>query len=370
MGTKEEIRQTVQAITAAGTWNERVALVRQVPEEYGKGQHARVYAEVAASAYVPHLAPDFAYVHWRDDYELQTLEKAYEHAHRLTNGFARVDAKHLIATIGEQPTTVRIFRLLLGLTTQEFAASTKLVTEEVKNGKPLSNSAVKGLEGGRTPKEQEADIAAAVIDAGMRGVLFAGPHGDVRSKLEKPDTALGWESVRQFAAKGVPLPVLLHQRHYGGAFRQLLDATSSKRGNLLEDAVEDLFADSGIPFIRTGPSTHEKIIKEFGVTVRPAPDFLVPDATGSVRAILECKHANDGGTARDKASRFHALRNEGVRLGGVPVFAVLSGLGWRRATDALGPVVRDTDGRVFTGKTLDQMLTVDPFPFLERTGSS
>jgi hypothetical protein len=85
-----------------------------------------------------------------------------------------------------------------------------------------------------------------------------------------------------------------------------------------------------------------------------------------LRAILECKQANDGGTARDKAARFAALRTEAIRLGGVPLFAVLAGLGWQRTADTLGPVVRDTDGRVFTIRTLDAMMTVEPFGALRR----
>ena len=55
---------------------------------------------------------------------------------------------------------------------------------------------------------------------------------------------------------------------------------------------------------------------------------------------------------------------EASRLGGIPVFAMLGGVGWRRANDALGPVVRDTDGRVFTLATLPEMLTVEPMPGL------
>jgi hypothetical protein len=35
-----------------------------------------------------------------------------------------------------------------------------------------------------------------------------------------------------------------------------------------------------------------------------------------------------------------------------------------RTADALGPVIRDTDGRVFTLATLDDMMTVQPFPNL------
>jgi hypothetical protein len=106
------------------------------------------------------------------------------------------------------------------------------------------------------------------------------------------------------------------------------------------------------------------IAEKFGITVTPAPDFVIHDKPGALRAFLECKQANDGGTARDKAARFATLRREGTRLGGVPVFAVLARLGWRRTGDTLGPVVRDTDGRVFTAKTLEAVMTVEPLPGL------
>lgn len=100
------------------------------------------------------------------------------------------------------------------------------------------------------------------------------------------------------------------------------------------------------------------------MTVRPAPDFVVFEPGGAIRAILECKAANDGGAARDKASRFKSLRAEGGRLGGVPVFAVLAGLGWKRTGDALGPVVEATDGRVFTLATIHEMVAVEPLSAL------
>lgn len=87
------------------------------------------------------------------------------------------------------------------------------------------------------------------------------------------------------------------------------------------------------------------------MTIRPAPDFVIYDnrvqPNGALAALLESKLTNDGGTARDKASRFQRLRAEGTRLN-VPVFGVLDGLGWRRASDALGPVVEATEGRVFS----------------------
>jgi hypothetical protein len=111
------------------------------------------------------------------------------------------------------------------------------------------------------------------------------------------------------------------------------------------------------------------MVTRFEVQVTPAPDFVVYDKSDALRAMLECKGTNNGGTARDKALRFERLRDESVRLGGVPLFAVLGGIGWARVNDTLGPVVRDTDGRVFTVSTLHEMLTVSPFPSLVESGS-
>lgn len=132
----------------------------------------------------------------------------------------------------------------------------------------------------------------------------------------------------------------------------------------MEDPIEELFRSNRIPYVRTGAHDQAAIATRFGLTVRPAPDFVVFEGERTLRAVLESKQANDGGTARDKAGRFARLRQESQRLGGIPVFAVLDGLGWQRTADALGPVVRETDGRVFTLETLDQILTIQPFPSL------
>lgn len=363
MAVDARITARIEEIAAAETWNRRISLIRQIPEEFGKARHQEVYAAVAQAVYVAEIAPDFAYIHWRDEYELPAIERSYAKAFSLTEKFTKVDADELEVAIVAEREALRIFRLLLGFTTQEFAASGTIIASEL-GGKPLSNGLVKSMEAGRPVRGSAAKIAATVIDRAMRGELFPQRPGDVRSKITKPDTADGWRTVRRYATENVPFPIFLHQRHYGGAFRQLLDATSGKRGNLLEDAVEELFTLRGVQFIRTGPNTRGRIVDKFGLTVVPAPDFVIHDASESLKAILECKQANDGGTARDKAARFASLRAEGIRLGGVPVFAILAGLGWRRTGDTLGPVVRDTDGRVFTVKTLESMMTVEPFPGL------
>jgi len=359
------LEETVEAVAAAASWDARIALVRRVPETFGQAQHAAVYAAIAKKVYVPNLAPDFAYVHWREEYELAPLDDACRKAVELTKGFFTVEVADLRRTLHEEPTTLRIFRLLLGLTVQEFAAASK-IAEARGAGKGVTAPKVKDIEAGGASKEAVALCCATVVDGMMRGTLFGKPSGEVRSKIEKPDTMKGWETVQQYADEGVPLAVFLHQRHYGGAFRQLLDSTSTMRGDILEDAVEELFRSKGILYVRTGSHDQEEIARRFHVTVRPAPDFVVYEGQDVLKALLECKGANDGGTARDKADRFSTLRGEATRLGGVPVFAVLAGLGWRRTRDALGPVIRDTDGRTFTIPTLPEMLTVQPFPGLVR----
>jgi len=363
MPTAQEI---AQAVAAAQTWDERVALVRRVPEQFGTGSHAAVYAEIAKRVYSPSLNADFAYIHWRSEYELPQIEKAYTLARDGTDGFASVERETLARVIKSHPETVKVFRLILGFIGQEFAEACALVAETHALSK-VTKGTLKLIEGGGAVSEERAMTCAAVVDLAMSGSLFPrNPlDSEVRLKLDKPDTARGWESIRDYAANGVPLSVLLHQRAYGGAFRQLSDATSSQRGDLLEDPVEELYVQHGIPYVRTGAHNQASVQERFGLTVRPAPDFVVFDSrNATLRAILECKVANDGGTARDKAARFRSLRVEANRLGGVPVFAVLGGLGWRRTADALGPVVRDTDGRTFTVGTLGDMITVEPFPTL------
>jgi hypothetical protein len=229
----------------------------------------------------------------------------------------------------------------------------------------VSGSKLEGMERrGTAATADQALVIAETLTQIMAGTLFGEPPGDLRSKQDKPDTAEGWATVERLAAEGVPYSTFLHQRHYGGPFRQVLDATSSRRGDLIEDAVEDLFRQNGVPYVRTGSHNQAEIMERFEVRVTPAPDFVVFDDSETLRAMLECKGANDGGTARDKALRFERLRDESIRLGGIPLLAVLGGIGWARVNDTLGPVLRDTDGRVFTLATLLEMLTVAPFPSL------
>lgn len=361
MPTRE---QTVDAIAVALTWDQRVARIRQIPQHHGTDEHAAIYADVAKLLYVPHLAADVAYAPVLDFYELPHFEAAYGKLAAATEEFTDVTVECLTAAIHLEPTILLPLRTITGLLKKEFAWATRLVAEPL-GMRPLSENKVDSMErSGSVTSTAQARLAAETIDQIMRGSLFPDPPGAFKLKQGKPDTVDGWASVRHYATNRVPYALFLHQRHYGGPFRQVIDAASELRGDLIEDAVEVLFAENGIRFIRTGSHNQDEITARFEITVRPTPDFVVHDAAGNLRAMLECKLTNDGGTARDKALRYERLRDESVRLGGIPLIAVLGGLGWTRVNDTLGPVLRDCDGRVFSVSNLAEMLTVSPFPLL------
>jgi hypothetical protein len=96
-------------------------------EIYGLAQHQAIYASIAQRVYVPSLTPDFGYVHWREGYELEPILAAYQLAEAATDGFENVAAAQIACTIREHPTTLRVFRLMLGLTPGEFAEATGMV---------------------------------------------------------------------------------------------------------------------------------------------------------------------------------------------------------------------------------------------------
>lgn len=362
------IEKTVEDICSASTFDARIAEIRKIPGKHGTDDRPAIFARVARELYVPDLTPDFAYIHQLDFYDEPHFHRSYEAASKGTAGFTLTDEATLTACLFQSPESLLTFRVIVGLTRDEFAHATKMVDPAAG----LTGSVVDGVERlGTALTQVRAELIAKTLTEIMDGSLFGGASGDVHTKQDiKADTTSGWSSVEHFATHGVPYWRYLHQRHFGGAFRQLLDATSTKRGDIIEDAVEALFATNGVPFLRTGAHNQGDIADRFGLEVRPAPDFVLFDAASdTLMAILECKGANDGGTARDKALRFAKLKAESMRLGGVPVMAVLGGIGWQRVNDTLGPVVADTDGRVFTMSTLNQMLTVAPLPQLVGTAS-
>jgi hypothetical protein len=352
----------VAAVVAAQSWDDRVAEIRKIGDHVSRAQQRAVYAAVARAFYAPSLTYEFAEIAWPKHLTEQPLRDAYDRAARLTAGFTRVSDQELAAMLLEEPSTLQVLRLIVGFTHQEFAAATKAAAV------PVGEGALKTMERGGRPREAErVSVSCAVTVNRLLGGELYSPRetGTVQTKLQKIDTHDGWDSVREVAREGVPYWALLHQRLFGGAFRQLADAGGRAVGEALEDAVADLLDSGGIDYVRTGSSSKDKreVAERFGLALDLVPDFVIHKG-GALRAFLECKSISDGGTARDKASRFESYRAEANRRNGIPVIAVLNGKGWERASDALGPVVRDCEGRVFTPTTLHELLTVDPFPQL------
>lgn len=358
------VSETIAKIVDAKTWDKRIAEIRLIPQYHGLSEQHQIQAAIARLLYVPSLAPDFAYINEAEFYGQEYFDLVYGIASVATNGFMNISEESLTEILQKDPRTLLVFRTITGLTKAEFSHASKIVAS-ADGRDPLTSAKVDSMErSGTATTTNQAGVAAITLSRIVDQTLFGMPPAGLVSKLSKADTKDGWTSVQQYAKRGVPFSMLLHQRHYGGAFRQLLDATSTTRGNLIEDAVESLFKEKGVLYIRTGSNNQSAVAARFQIQVTPAPDFVVFDKLGVLRAILECKGTNDGGTARDKAHRFDTLRREAIRLGGVPLVAVLGGIGWSRVNDALGPVVRDTDGRVFTLSNLSNMLLVQPFPSL------
>ena len=85
------VNETVEAIVQAPTWDQRVAQIRLVSQRHGTAEHSRIFADVAREAYVPHLAPDFAYIHEAPFYEAPYFRAAYVAAATATSDFTVVD---------------------------------------------------------------------------------------------------------------------------------------------------------------------------------------------------------------------------------------------------------------------------------------
>lgn len=178
------IEQTADYIVAARTWDERVARIRQIPQRHGTNEHATIHADVAMLLYVPHLAPDYAYVPTLDFYELAHFQRAYDKLVAATAEFSEVTVDRLAAAIQAEPTILLPLRTMIGLLKKEFAWTTKLVAEPL-NMKPLSENKIDSMErSGSATSAAQARIAAETIDQIMGGDLFGDPPGQFnRSRI-------------------------------------------------------------------------------------------------------------------------------------------------------------------------------------------
>jgi hypothetical protein len=165
------VEATIEAILSAGTFTQRIQQIRLVPQRHGTEDHGTIYAAVARELYMPHLAPDFAYIHESSFYETEHFFAAYDAAARLTEGFTRVSEAELQAVLLQCPRTLLVFRTLLGLTKDELGVSTVPSSRSGDRSTPKPNNALPWLAAScrpfsrRTPNLSRARTSSTEVHA-------------------------------------------------------------------------------------------------------------------------------------------------------------------------------------------------------------
>ena len=285
-----------------------------------------------------------------------TFKKLYQVAEEHTHKFSVVDKDTIMRVLRSEPRTVIVFRMILGYTAGELAFmlqehyGEKIRKDDISVVEHLGNNAP------RTSLRRFMRAVPSMADfiyRAVKGEIPELPEGIdtalFRPRTYKIDTREGWESVEKAAKEGVSYADLLYQRYIGGAFRQVRDMSSSIKGDVLQGPLEKLFKEHGIPYYHTKP--RERI-----PNWELAPDFFIPN-TMSPEVVIEAKVTEDGGTARDKASRIEKLARI-AREKGVILIAVVDGKGFTRIRDALAPIILNSGGLVFSYSNLHEILDV------------
>ena len=347
-------------LRAAGSDPSPVARLQAVGVVLAKdGEDAEASRDLLTQSYLAHLSPSFHLVPRGDSmFAEDAFTEAYAVLAAGTDDFARVDEETLNSTLLACPAALAPLRMILGLTHNELAVAIRLHDPQSR----AAGGSLKNLERSARPKRPTAgrqrvieSIAGAVLAIMNRELLPVPPLAATHfhSKLDKRDTADGWESVQSHTA-GVPYAALLFQRYVGGVWRQVQDAYSEVKGDaVLEFPLRDLLDAHGVPYHRTkrGAAGAAETATRYGL--RPGPDFIIPDDSPTL--VVESKVAEDGGTARDKAARIQALVTAANERG-LRACALIDGKGWTERSNALCDVVLATQGRTYTLATIDQIL--------------
>jgi len=142
--------------------------------------------------------------------------------------------------------------------------------------------------------------------------------------------------------------MLLYERFLGRPFASHRDAVSESVGEILEGEVKRQLVQNGIPFYQ--PVRAERL-----PGIDQTPDFLIPSRE-SPRAVIEAKLAEDDGTARDKVTRVHRLREISDLGLGFAVIACIDGRGFSIRREDIKRLLMDTNGKVFTMATIGRLV--------------
>ena len=284
-----------------------------------------------------------------------TFEKGYQELKRRTDAFADFTTENVLQAVRTRPIAFIVLRCILGFTPPEWGY---LTTE--KYGVEVNQGAARAIDrkfrlNPLTPIEDGNGVTGERICAMIKAAVSTVAEGagstppGLVHRLDKADTAKGFESLQSVSDLGVPYPVLLYERFLGRPFASHKDSVSELVGEVVEAAVKNVLTEAKISFRETKRA--EKI-PGFDQT----PDFIIPDEFTPV-AIIEAKLTEDDGTARDKVSRVQRLRTLRDDSGqDYDVIACIAGRGFKIRREDMRRLLLATDGKVFTLKTMNLLI--------------
>jgi len=290
--------------------------------------------------------------------EYPVFEQGYEALKSATSGFARLAPENVYPVTISEPIAIVVLRTMLGFTPPEWG----YVTTQ-RTGITVSQGFVRSLDRKvRMAPETPLNVKGvtekrlkALVETACHLLSQGVPELDDNQlhRLDKADTKHGTESIRHLAGMGVPYAMLLYERFLGRPFAGHRDSVSELVGDTLESAIEEVLNEAGISSKKTKRAER---IEGFDQT----PDFIIPSEFNP-QVIIEAKITEDDGTARDKVTRIQHLGE--LSLVGQPkdkpkyeVVACIGGRGFGVRREDMKKMILATKGKVFTAKTLNQMI--------------
>lgn len=290
--------------------------------------------------------------------EYPVFERGYEALKTATKGFSQFEPSKVFPVTLSEPISIVVLRTMLGFTPPEWGY---LATQ--RTGVIVTQGFVRSLDrkvrmfpetplkaNGVTKERLTAlvETACHILSEGVPDV-----QDDQLHRLNKADTKSGLESIKNIAGMGVPYAMLLYERFLGRPFAGHRDSVSELVGDSLESAIEDVLTRAGISYRKTKRAER---IEGFDQT----PDFIIPSEFNP-QVIIEAKITEDDGTARDKVTRIQHLGE--LSLAGrsadnpkYEVIACIAGRGFGVRREDMKKMILATRGKVFTLKTLDQLI--------------
>ena len=285
----------------------------------------------------------------------------YEVLRKHTNGFTTINVNRCWDAVRQDAVAGVVLRTILGVTPPEWQ---DLAEEET--GESFPNNWARGLDKHMrtdpayfSTRGGSSDLTVGRVTALFQAACHVLEEGapDTQDgtihRLDKIDTKEGLDSVRYVAEHHVPYAVLLYERYLGRPFASHRDGVSELVGDVMENAIEDVLSQAGVPSRKTKRAERVPGFEQ-------APDFFIPDELDP-SVIIEAKITGDDGTARDKVSRIlrlAAMRDEREREGRptFEVVACIDGRGFGVRREDMSQMIAATRGKVFTANTLNDLV--------------